>query len=155
MKLYHLVEEKVLPYPRADNEPVAGLVDDLIVLEEITQDQPDFDADTHRLVKTQIVDIAAKTVTYGWEIIDLTADELAAKARKTWATSADFIAEFTLQELAAVQLSTNATIAALRLILAAWRAPVWSDDPRIQLGLSTMVSENLITAERSAEILAK
>jgi hypothetical protein len=32
---------------------------------------------------------------------------------------------------------------------------VWSDDPRIQLGLSTMVSENLITAERSAEILDK
>ena len=75
--------------------------------------------------------------------------------RKTWDTSTDFIEEFTLSELAAVQLSTNPTIAALRLILSAWSKPVWSDDPRIQLGLATMVSEALITAERSAEILSQ
>jgi len=155
MKIYNLLEEKILLYPRADQGAVVGLADGLIVLDEITQDPPDFDADTQRIGKTQVVDVVAQTLTHGWDIIDLTDDELAAKARKTWMTSADFIGEFTLQELAAVQLSTNATIAALRLILAAWSKPVWSDDPRIQLGLSTMVSENLITAERSAEILAK
>jgi hypothetical protein len=155
MKIYHLLEEKVLPYPRADQEPIVGLADGLIVLNEVTQAPPDFDADTQRLGKTQVVDVVAKTLTHGWDIINITDDELAARTRKTWMTSADFIAEFTLDELAAVQLSTNAIIAALRLILAAWSKPVWSDDPRIQLGLSTMVSENLITAERSAEILAK
>lgn len=90
-----------------------------------------------------------------WVAADLTADEIAAKTRKTWLTSADFIEELTLSELAAVQLSTNPTMAALRLILAAWSKPVWSDDPRIQLGISTMVSEGLITTERSAEILAQ
>jgi len=155
MKLYNLLEEKLLTYPRTDNAPVVGLAECLLVLEEVTQDPPDFDADTQRLTKTQVVDVVAKTLTYGWGIIDLTDEELAAKARKTWMTSADFIGEFTLGELAAVQLSTNPTIAALRFILAAWSKPVWSDDPRIQLGLSTMVTEKLITSERSAEILAK
>jgi len=154
MKIYNLLDEKVLPYPRADQEPIVGLAEGLIVLDEITEDAPDFAADTHRLAKTQVVDVVAKTLTHGWDIIDLTDEELAAKTRKTWISSADFIAEFTLEELAAVQLSTNPTIAALRLILAAWSKPVWSDDPRIQLGLSTMVSESLITTERSTEILA-
>jgi len=155
MKLYHLLEEKVLPYPRTDAAPVVGLAKGLLALEEITLKVPEFDEATHRLVRTQVVDPVAKTITYGWCAVELTADELAAKARKTWMTSADFIGEFTLGELAAVQLSTNATIAALRFILAAWSKPVWSDDPRIQLGFTTMVSENLITAERKAEILAK
>ena len=155
MKLYNLLEETVLPYPRSDDAPVVGLAEGLLVLDEIHEDPPAYNADTHRLVPIESVDTVAKTITYGWGTIELTEDELAAEARKIWDTSADFIAEFTLEELAAVQLSTNATIAALRLILAAWRAPVWSDDPRIQLGLATMVSENLITTERRDAILTK
>jgi len=35
--------------------------------------------------------------------------------------------------------SSDPTIAALRLLLASWAADVWSDDPRIQLGLAKLV----------------
>lgn len=82
-------------------------------------------------------------------------ESIAARGRKAWPTAAAFLNEFSLQERAAVELSANPTIAALRLTLSTWHADVWSDDPRIQLGLATMEAEGIITPERKATILAK
>ena len=90
-----------------------------------------------------------------WIVQDLTADELAAAARKTWPNAAAFLGEFTMPELAAIELSTDPTIAALRLLLASWPADVWSDDPRIIMGLDALVSAEIIDEARWAWIVAK
>jgi hypothetical protein len=90
-----------------------------------------------------------------WIVRDLTPDELAAAARKTWPNAAAFLGEFTMPELAAIELSTDPTIAALRLLLASWTADVWSDDPRIVMGLDALESAGIITEARRGEIVAK
>jgi hypothetical protein len=56
--------------------------------------------------------------------------------------------------MAAISLSTDPTIAALRLLLASWDGEVWSDDPRVIAGLDALEVANIISATRRAEILA-
>jgi hypothetical protein len=107
---------------------------------------PEYDAATHH---------APEWVDGQWVSVALTADALAALARKTWPNAAAFLSEFSLPELAAISLSTDPTIAALRLLLASWPADVWSDDPRIVMGLAALVSAGIIDETRSAEITAK
>lgn len=75
-------------------------------------------------------------------------------SRKVWPGSDAFLAEFTLPETAAISLSTDPVIAALRLILASWRGEVWSDDPRIELGLSMLQQSGIIDEARAAEIVS-
>lgn len=77
------------------------------------------------------------------------------ESRKVWPNAAAFMAEFTLPELASVSLSQDPTVAALRLMLSAWPSDVWSDDPRIQMGLAALVSSGIIDETRKAELLAK
>lgn len=77
------------------------------------------------------------------------------RERKVWTNAAAFMAEFTLPELASVSLSQDPTVAALRLMLSAWPSDVWSDDPRIQMGLAALVSSGIIDETRKAELLAK
>ena len=60
-----------------------------------------------------------------------------------------------MTELAAISLSTDPTVAALRLLLLAWPADVWSDDPRIVGGLAALVASGIINETRKAEIIAK
>jgi hypothetical protein len=90
-----------------------------------------------------------------WIVRDLSPDELASAARKTWPNAAAFLGQFTMPELAAIELSTDPTIAALRLLLASWPADVWSDDPRIVMGLDALESAGIITEARRGEIVAK
>ena len=93
---------------------------------------------------------------YGnWIVIDKTVEELAADARKSWDNSSMFIQEFTLTEMAAISLSQDTTVAALRLLLSTWFGEVWSDDPRVQSGLSALISSGIINEARRDEILAK
>lgn len=73
--------------------------------------------------------------------------------RKIWKNSAEFLSDFELTELAQIELSTDPTIAALRLILASWSGEVWGDDPRIQLGINKLVELGIITEERKGIIL--
>lgn len=90
-----------------------------------------------------------------WIVRDLSPEELATNARKVWPNASAFLGEFTMPELAAIELSTDPTIAALRLLLASWPADVWSDDPRIIMGLDALETAGIISAERRAEIVAK
>jgi hypothetical protein len=85
----------------------------------------------------------------------LTADELAAAARKVWATSARYLTEFNLQEMAAISLSPDPTIAALRLLMSSWDGEVWSDDPRVIAGLDALEANQIIDATRRSEILSQ
>lgn len=88
-----------------------------------------------------------------WIARDLTEEELAAADRKTWPNPSAFLGEFQLPELAAISLSTDPTIAALRLLLSAWPADVWSDDDRIVLGMARLVEVGILSQERHDEIL--
>lgn len=90
-----------------------------------------------------------------WIVDDKTEEELAADARKSWDNSSMFIQEFTLTEMAAISLSQDSTVAALRLLLSTWFGEVWSDDPRVQSGLSALINSGIINEARRDEILAK
>lgn len=72
---------------------------------------------------------------------------------KRWADTEEFIAEFTFEEMAAIELSIDPTVAALRLMLSAWRSAVHSDDPRVTTGLTALATLGIISSERKTEIL--
>jgi hypothetical protein len=74
--------------------------------------------------------------------------------RKVWATKAEFWGEFTEAEQLAIMDSTVAGIKLLDRQLLVWNGEVWSDDARVQAGLSGLVAVGILTAERKAAILA-
>jgi hypothetical protein len=74
---------------------------------------------------------------------------------KIWSNAQAFISEFTMQEMAAIALSTDPTIAALRLLLSGWFSEVRSNDPRVMTGLNALESNGILTAERLNLILSK
>jgi hypothetical protein len=115
--------------------------------------QPQFDAATQTVEPTLVW--SEDKVERDWTIRDLTAGELTLRARKVWATSARYLTEFNLQEMAAISLSPDPTIAALRLLMASWDGEVWSDDPRVIAGLDALELNEIIDEDRRAEILAK
>ena len=133
----------------------------LYLLTDATRPAPAYDAATHRLQSISAhADLdSSEWVTSSYEIVALTSDEIAEiailAARKIWPNAATFLGEFTLPELAAIELSLDPTIAALRLLLASWPADVWSDDPRIVMGLDALESAGIITEARRGEIVAK
>jgi len=93
--------------------------------------------------------------TRDWEIRDMTAVELADSLRKVWPNTQAFLAEFTIAELAGIGLSTDPTIAALRLMLSVWSGQIYSDDQRVETGLAALHLAGIITADRRAQILSK
>ncbi len=93
--------------------------------------------------------------TREWQIRDMTPDELADSVRKTWPTTREFLSEFTMEELAGMSLSTDPIVAALRLILSTWVGPIYSDDSRVEMGLSALQSAGVITPERRDELTTK
>lgn len=72
---------------------------------------------------------------------------------KIWPNVQQFIAEFTMDEKAAVSMSTDPTIAALRLELSTWFSEVHANDPRVVMGLEKMVELGMITTERKTQII--
>jgi hypothetical protein len=74
---------------------------------------------------------------------------------KIWPNSQAFLSEFTMQEMAAISLSTDETIAALRLLLSVWFSEVHSNDPRVITSLDKLMELNIITEDRKNEILSK
>jgi hypothetical protein len=124
-----------------------------VVVPLVKLEQPDCNPATHRC--TPVLVWFPDRVERQWVSTPLTDEELAALARKIWPNAAAFLAEFTMPELAAISLSLDPTIAALRLLLASWPADIYSDDPRIVGGLSALVGAEIISELTRAEILAK
>jgi hypothetical protein len=124
-----------------------------VVVPLVKLEQPDCNPATHRC--TPVLAWFPDRVERQWVSTPLTDEELADRARKIWPNAALFLAEFTMPELAAISLSLDPTIAALRLLLASWPADIYSDDPRIVGGLSALVAAGIILEARRAEILAK
>jgi len=94
-------------------------------------------------------------IANGWQpqAPEKTPEELAAEARKIWSSSADFWAAFTDSEKLAILASTIAGIILLREELRLWTGEVWSDDARVQAGLTGLVAVEILTNDRKAAIL--
>jgi hypothetical protein len=77
------------------------------------------------------------------------------EARKIWHTVADFWSEFSDAEKLAIADSTIPGIRLLHEELRMWRGEVWSDDAKVQAGLSGLVAVGILTESRKSQILAK
>ncbi len=80
------------------------------------------------------------------------------EGRKIWPSADKFLAEFSTPEdpfsiLSAISLSTDPAVAALRLVLTTHPGEVWSDDPRVVLGMAALVAAEIIDEQMSASIL--
>jgi hypothetical protein len=78
--LYDTQTQKLLPWPRIDDEPVVGLDAHLLEMDVVQENRPAYDPASQRLKKTEIIDTEARTVTRGWSVVEapvptFTADE--------------------------------------------------------------------------------
>lgn len=71
---------------------------------------------------------------------------------KIWPDARAFLDEFTPQEKAAISLSTDETLAVLRLDLLTWNSPVHADDDRVITGLNRLVELGILTYQRRQEV---
>lgn len=76
-------------------------------------------------------------------------------SRKTWDNSASFLAEFDMMELASMSLSTDPIVAAMRLLLSTWAGPLWNDDPRVIMGINSLVGAKIISEEKGVKIMSR
>ena len=74
--------------------------------------------------------------------------------RRVWESAGDFWAEFTPEEQASISVSAVPDIAALRSFVYMWRGEVWSDSPRVQGGITALITANLLTTQRAQAILS-
>ena len=70
--------------------------------------------------------------------------QAAAAARKVWRNPQAFVAEFAPAEVAAIALSTEPVIAAMRFKLTTWFGEVHSDNPDVLAGLDALVSAAIL-----------
>lgn len=81
MKLiYDTSTQALLPWPRIDDEPVIGLEPHLLEMTVVQEDEPTYDPTTEVLEQTQVIDTEAKTVTRGWNVVDLPPSVVSAEA---------------------------------------------------------------------------
>jgi len=145
--LFHTPTQTLVPYPRADDEPVVGLDPDYEIFDVIQLPEPFYNPSTQYLSTTESIDTTSKTVTRGWQVIDL-------PDYKIWANAQDFMAEFTTPEKADIAVSVDPTIASLRLELSTWFSEIYANDYRVIAGLNRMVQLNILTETRKNEITA-
>lgn len=72
---------------------------------------------------------------------------------KRWPDVEAFSDEFTLEECAAIELSADPQIAALRFKLKTWRSSVHADHPLVVAGFAALVATGIITETRKNAIL--
>lgn len=71
-----------------------------------------------------------------------------------WSNAQAFMAAFSMEEKAAIALSTDPTVAALRLELSTWLSAVHVDDERVQMGLNRLVELEILTNDRKNAIIS-
>jgi hypothetical protein len=77
--LYNTQTQKLLPWPRIDEEPVVGLAAHLWEMDVVQEERPEYDPATQRLEKTEVIDAQAQTVTRGWNVVGVPAPMLTAE----------------------------------------------------------------------------
>jgi len=76
-------------------------------------------------------------------------------SRKIWPDKSKFWNEFTPAEKAGILTSEHSGIKVLWSDLTMWPGEVWSDDSRIQQGLSGLAAVGILTESRKTQILTK
>jgi len=71
--LYDTQTQKLIKWPRIDDEPVVGLAPHLIEMNVVQQEQPTYDPVTQMLERTEIIDINNRVVTQGWNVVEVPA----------------------------------------------------------------------------------
>lgn len=145
--LYNTTTQELVRYPRSDEEAVSGLSGEYLTMIVTRDDAPEFDASTHRLAGTEVINTESRTVHYGWQV------EALPPTVKFWPSKAEFWAEFTQEEKAGIITSTNIGIRMLDKELTMWTATVRADDQRIIDGLTALASAGIISGARKTEIL--
>ncbi len=77
--LYDTQTEKLLPWPRIDDEPVVGLAAHLLEMTVVQEQEPAYDPATQRLEKTETIDTQGQTVTRGWSVLQVPAPTITAE----------------------------------------------------------------------------
>jgi hypothetical protein len=77
--LYNTQTQKLLPWPRIDDEPVVGLAAHLLEMDVVQEDRPEYDPATQRLEKTEVIDADSRTVTRGWNVVEVPVPVLTAE----------------------------------------------------------------------------
>lgn len=148
-KLYDTTTQQIKDYPRADDAPVIGLDPRYVVLNVIETPPPEIAANETAVRIADLIDLNAGTLTWAWRIDTLPP----APDYKIWPTIQQFMECFTMSEKAALGLSTDPTIAALRIDASTWLTPVHANDSRVVMGLDKMVELGIISADRKTEII--
>jgi hypothetical protein len=147
--LYDTIENHVKDYPRADDEAVVGLDPRYLILDVIETPPPELAENETAVRVADVIDLDALTLTRAWRINTLPPPP----DYKIWMNVQEFMAEFSMAEKADIALSSDPTLAALRLDLSTWLSTVHANDPRVLMGLDKLAELNIITAERKQEIL--
>lgn len=106
----------------------------------ILPDKPQYDPKTYNCVWGQGV----------WELIA----KPIPPNRKVWPTAAHFWGEFTETEQLSIVSRNETEVKYLIVALSVWPSEVWSDDPRVVNAMQMLVSRNILTAQRVAQLLA-
>jgi hypothetical protein len=77
--LYDTQTQALLPWPRIDEEPVVGLASHLLEMDVVQEDQPAYDPASQRLEKTEVIDTDSRTVTRGWDVVEVPAPAVTAE----------------------------------------------------------------------------
>lgn len=146
--LYNTSTSQIQPWPRSDDADVIGL-DPVFLMLEVIQDAQPILQEGESATATETINIEQLTATYGWNVTPAPPPP----DHKTWPNVQQFMAEFTMAEKAQIGLSTDMTIAALRIELTTWLSTVESNDARVVTGLNKLVELAIIDEARKAEIL--
>jgi hypothetical protein len=66
--LYHQPTQQVVPYPRNDDQPVAGLSSDYLLLERVETTPPTYDPETEIITPNWVVDLDALEYRQEWTV---------------------------------------------------------------------------------------
>lgn len=89
------------PWARSDGEEIQGLDPDFTYLLEQNDAKPTYDSATHKLEKTTTVDVPNNTITQGWTVTALTAEEIDERTPEHYETSTGIKMATDLQSQAA------------------------------------------------------
>lgn len=146
--LYNTTTQELGAYNRGDDEDASALSSEYLIMTVTRDDVPEFDPLTQQLSGTETIDTEARTVHYGWQV------EALPPTVKVWPSKAEFWAEFTAPEKAAIITSSDIGIRLLDKELTMWTATVRADDARILAGLTALTAAGILTTERSTAILS-
>jgi len=130
--LYNTQTQKLLQWPRIDDEPVVGLAAHLWEMDVVQEERPEYDPATQRLEKTEAIDTDNRTVTRGWNVVEAPAPTYTAEEWVTQHLTSLQILSLQRLEMALLQAGQplGANMAALKVWLEAMMLQSVDPTPR-------------------------